>query len=105
MLGTQQSPKTTPINYGGNKQPQQHQTTVSVSGQTEFPEALESVKVINSKLINMLTNPSAAVIQKLMDVDFIYMLDSGGQPPFREMLPHLAQQASAIVLMQKLKLS
>ena len=100
--GTPPSPKTTPINYGANKQPQKHQTTVGVSGQTEFHEALESVKDINSELINMPTNPSAAVIQKLMDVDFIYMLDSGGQPPFREMLPHLAQQASAIVLMQKL---
>ena len=39
--------------------------------------------------------------QRLMDVDFIYLVDSGGQPPFREMLPHFVQ-ASAIVLMQKL---
>ena len=37
-----------------------------------------------------------------MDVDFIYLVDSGGQPPFREMLPHFVQKASAIVLMQKL---
>ena len=37
-----------------------------------------------------------------MDINFIYLLDSGGQPPFREMLPHFVQQASAIVLMQKL---
>ena len=39
---------------------------------------------------------------KVMDIDFIYMLDSGGQPPFRELLPHVVQQASGIVLMQKL---
>ena len=38
----------------------------------------------------------------VMDVDFIYILDSGGQPPFRELLPHVVQQASGIVLMQKL---
>ena len=39
---------------------------------------------------------------KVMDVDFIYILDSGGQPPFRELLPHIVQQASGIVLTQKL---
>ena len=38
----------------------------------------------------------------VMEVNFIYMLDSGGQPPFRELLPHVVQQASGIVLMQKL---
>ena len=37
-----------------------------------------------------------------MDVDFFYLLDSGGQPPFREMLPHFVQKADAIVLMVKL---
>ena len=36
------------------------------------------------------------------EVDFIYILDSGGQPPFRELLSHVVQQASGIVLMQKL---
>ena len=39
---------------------------------------------------------------KVMEVNFIYILDSGGQPPFRELLPHVVQQASGIVLMQKL---
>ena len=39
---------------------------------------------------------------KVMEVNFIYMLDSGGQPPFRELLPHVVQQASGIVLTQKL---
>ena len=39
---------------------------------------------------------------KVMEVDFIYILDSGGQPPFRELLPHVVQKASGIVLMQKL---
>ena len=43
-----------------------------------------------------------AVSGNVMDVDFIYILDSGGQPPFRELLPHVVQQASGIVLMQKL---
>ena len=86
----------------GNKHFQQHQATVGVSGATVFYVALNRVKRINSELIKKVSNSSAAVIQKLMDVDFVYLLDSGGQPPFREMLPHFVQQASAIVLMQKL---
>ena len=85
-----------------NKQSQQHQATVGVSGVTDFSVALNEVKKINSDLIKKVSNSSADVLQKLMDVDFIYLLDSGGQPPFREMLPHFVQQASAIVLMQKL---
>ena len=39
---------------------------------------------------------------KLMDINFFYILDSGGQPPSREMLPHFIQKSSAFVLMQKL---
>ena len=37
-----------------------------------------------------------------MVVDFLYLLDSGGQPAFREMAPHFVQKADAIVLMFKL---
>jgi hypothetical protein len=50
---------------------------------------------IDLELMHQLTKSSA--VQKLMDFDFIYLLDSGGQPPFREMLPHFVQQSSAIV--------
>ena len=53
------------------------------------------------ELIEMMKKPSANN-KLLLEVDFIYLLDSGGQPPFREMLPHFVQHASAIVLMQKL---
>ena len=68
---------------------------------TQFSEAVKGLK-INSEIMKRLSNLPEAEIQKLMDVDFIYLLDSGGQPPFREMFPHFVQQASAIVLMQKL---
>ena len=55
------------------------------------------------ELIQKMNKPSANNDNKLLlEVDFIYLLDSGGQPPFREMLPHFVQHASAIVLMQKL---
>ena len=39
---------------------------------------------------------------KLLDVDWIYIVDSGGQPQFREMLPVLVQMATACVLTLKL---
>ena len=39
---------------------------------------------------------------KLLDVDWIYIVDSGGQPQFREMLPLLVQMATACVLTLKL---
>ena len=63
----------------------------------KFLDALKGI-TIDSDLMNS----SKDVPQKLMDINFIYLLDSGGQPPFREMLPHLVQQSSAMVLMQKL---
>ena len=106
--GSSSRPRETPHSvaatptHEGNKQSEQHQTTISTSSTTGFSEALQKVKELNSELIKKVSTSSEDVIQKLMDVDFIYQLDSGGQPPFREMLPHFVQQASAIVLMQKL---
>ncbi|CAI8049999.1 G-type lectin S-receptor-like serine/threonine-protein kinase At1g61420 [Geodia barretti] len=63
-----------------------------------FLDALKGIKIDS----DLMTNSSKDVPQKLMDINFTYLLDSGGQPPFREMLPHLVQQSSAMVLMQKL---
>ena len=40
--------------------------------------------------------------RKLLDVDWIYIVDSGGQPQFREMLPILVKMATACVLTLKL---
>ena len=77
----------------------------ATAGDSKVPsisEAILKVKKINSELIKKMSDSSASTIKKLMDVNFIYLLDSGGQPPFREMLPHFVQQASAIILMQKL---
>ena len=39
---------------------------------------------------------------KLLDVDWIYIVDSGGQPQFREILPVLVKMATACVLTLKL---
>ena len=73
----------------------------SVTFSPPFIQILEQMN-IDSEVVQKITKSFAESVQKLMDVDFIYLLDSGGQPPFREMLPHFVQQASAIVLMQKL---
>ena len=45
---------------------------------------------------------SGTGVRKLKDVKFVYIFDSGGQPPFRDMLSHFVQQSSGIVLFQKL---
>ena len=66
------------------------------TSRTKFHDALKEIEI--DKEVFKRTTES----RKLMDVDFIYLVDSGGQPPFREMLPHFVQKASAIVLMQKL---
>ena len=57
---------------------------------------------IDSSLLERMKNPPKDIIGKLLDVDFFYLLDSGGQPAFREMLPHFVQKAAATVLMLKL---
>ena len=72
-------------------------TTTPLSKQ--FADALKEIN-IRPNLIRRIS--SSTKRQKLIDVDFIYILDSGGQPPFREMLSHFVQKASAFVLMQKL---
>ena len=53
-----------------------------------FDDALREIQ-IDSSLLERMKKPPKDKIGKLMDVDFLYLLDSGGQPAFREMLPHL----------------
>ena len=64
-----------------------------------FLNALEMVKV-DQELLQRMSTFSGRM--KLMEIAFVYILDSGGQPPFREMFPHFVHESSAFVLMQKL---
>ena len=66
---------------------------------TKFLDAIKEIN-IDQQLMKKMSKSSAGL--KLMDINFVYILDSGGQPPFREMLPHFVQKSSAFVLMQKL---
>ena len=75
-----------------------HADQSSYTFNATFLDAMKNIG-IHSELLQRVTKSTTA---RLIDVDFIYLLDSGGQPPFREMLPHFVQQASAIVLMLKL---
>ena len=95
------------VEQGGQGSSQEHSQSQGASHEpdstlsTEFFHAVRRTN-IEANLMDKMAESSTATSQKLMEVDFIYMLDSGGQPPFREMLPHFVRKASAIVLMQKL---
>ena len=78
--------------------PQQSTTHTS---NTTIDDALRDIQ-IDSSLFEKMKATSTSTNEKLMDMDFLYLLDSGGQPAFREMLPHFVQKAAATVLMMKL---
>ena len=100
-------PSQTKANHGStpkpvsNVQPQESvpQPNTTHSYIKPIQDALSKIQ-IDSSLLKRMKGPSK--IGKLMDVDFLYLLDSGGQPAFREMLPHFVQKADATVLMMKL---
>ena len=77
------------------------QGEITAEQQKEIKKLADALKEISisSVLRQRMIEPYK---EKLMEVDFVYLLDSGGQPPFREMLPHFVKHSSAIVLMQKL---
>ena len=64
-----------------------------------FRKCLDQI-VLDQYLMQRIKTPTGK--KELMEINFVYMLDSGGQPPFRELLPHIVQRSSGIVLMQKL---
>ena len=74
-------------------------TQVACSFSTNFETALKGIDV-DQKLMQRISKSSGC--KKLMEINFVYISDSGGQPPFREMLHHFVHKSSAFVLMQKL---
>ena len=65
----------------------------------EFLTAVNAID-IDQKLLKRISKSSGC--KKLMNIDWVYVVDSGGQPQFREMLPHFVHDSSAFVLLQKL---
>ena len=79
--------------------PNEQTPTVRI-GNTLYMKCIQALRTLDfdGELIRKMKDATG----KVMEVNFIYILDSGGQPPFRELLPHVVQQASGIVLTQKL---
>ena len=79
--------------------PNEQTPTVRI-GNTLYMKCIQALRTLDfdGELIRKMKDATG----KVMEVNFIYILDSGGQPPFRELLPHIVQQASGIVLTQKL---
>ena len=96
------SENSNPIAEQDSEQPSTTQPTTVSSNNIAIDDALKEIDIDFILLERMKALPADIVGPKLMDVDFLYLLDSGGQPPFREMLPHFVQKADAIVLMLKL---
>ena len=97
QLDTQKVPK--PPQYSNTLKSKDSTPSTTTPLPKQFTDAL---KGLNFRRDLMRRTSSSTKRQKLIDIDFIYILDSGGQPPFREMLSHFVQKASAFVLMQKL---
>ena len=93
------TPASVPESVSNDSQPQQ----VPSEG-ISFKDALNKIK-IDGDICKRISSPSDSS-EDMNLVDFLYILDSGGQPPFRDMLPHLIQKSdmhsTGIVLMQKL---
>ena len=62
-------------------------------------DALKSIN-INIELLQQIRSSSGS--GELLDLDWVCIVDSGGQPQFREMLPHFMCDSSAFIMMQKL---
>ena len=98
-LDTQQLEEITQSEQGSSVEGQEMEHkyfTSTTPFSKEFVDALKRIKDLMQKI------SSSSARMKLMDINFIYILDSGGQPPFREMLSHFVHEASAFILMQKL---
>ena len=85
-----------------------HSTNTHSIGNEEVSAFNSQIQYKSSKLYEQLISKMKSIVKsqkkcgKLLDVDWIYIIDSGGQPQFREMLPTLVQMATACVLTLKL---
>ena len=64
------------------------------------PNLYQELRAVLRRIKSSSTSQAKRV--KLMDINWIYIVDSGGQPQFREMLPVLVKMATACVLTLKL---
>ena len=73
----------------------------SSSSTLESPDLSEpSQLMLEEKLVDLISQSSGS--KKLLDVDWVYIVDSGGQPQFHEILPAFIRYASACVFVTRL---
>ena len=65
-----------------------------------LPEMFDALESVHGDLLQQIRNSSGT--GSFFDMEWVYIVDSGGQPQFREMLPHFMYDSSAFVMMQKL---
>ena len=65
-----------------------------------LPETFDALESVHRDLLQQIHNSSGT--GSFFDMDWVYIVDSGGQPQFREMLPHFMYDSSAFLMMQKL---
>ena len=66
----------------------------------EFSKAMAKLTINQTLLQKVSEKPATKEV--VMEVDCLYISDTGGQLPFREMLPHFVHESTGLVLMQKL---
>ena len=74
-----------------------HHSDTSTQDCLDLSEASEAQLKV---LVDLISQSSGS--QKLLDVDLVYIVDSGGQPQFHEILPAFVRYASACVFVTKL---
>ena len=73
----------------------------SISSTLESLDLSEpSQLMLEKELVDLISQSSGS--RKLLDVDWVYIVDSGGQPQFHEILPAFIRYASACVFITKL---
>ncbi len=60
----------------------------------------KDISKLESEILDLVSKSSGS--RQLFEVNWVYLLDSGGQPQFRKLLPAFVKQASAVLTVTKL---
>ena len=73
-----------------------------VLASTHHPEVSrkDEIAKLEEELIELLGKSSSS--SRLLEVDWVYVIDSGGQPQFHEVLPAFVRNASGVIFVSKL---
>ena len=82
-----------------------NQSVSTPSPRSEFTEQkqlvpIEEVDILKEKIVNLIARSSGS--RKLLDIDWIYLMDSGGQPAFQDIFPFFRQSIDITIFVTKL---